>query len=116
MRETLTVEPDFKSSGDVIPNSDPDTRTIGEVTYRKYTTSRPVTEALWRVTWEFEAWHRDRLIEPHAETFDVHVRDSAACRALLAAHGFSIDAEYGDYGGSSWRDDARAGRYVFVAG
>ncbi len=91
------------------------TRRIGEVDYRKYTVSQPLTSALWRVRWQFESWRGERLIEQHEETFDVRVRDSAACRDLLHAHGFSVHAEFGDYAGAPWRDDARAGRYVFVA-
>ena len=91
------------------------TRRIGEVDYRKYTLSQPVTSALWHVTWQFEAWRGERLIEQHEETFDVRVRDGAACRQLLHAHGFAVQAEFGDYAGTPWRDDARAGRYVFVA-
>jgi SAM-dependent methyltransferase len=90
-------------------------RTIGAVDYRKFTTSLPDGPDRWHVTWAFEAWHRDMLIEHLEESFTVYVRDAAACRTLLAAHGFKIEAEFGDYGRAPWRDDAEAGRYVFVA-
>jgi SAM-dependent methyltransferase len=91
------------------------TRTVGEVDYRKYTASRQVDAALWQVDWLYEAWHAGSLIDASSETFDVRVRDGAACRELLQAHGFAVQDESGDYAGGLWRDDARAARYVFAA-
>lgn len=90
-------------------------RTVGEVEYRKYTASRQIDAALWQVEWLYEFWHAGRMLEAISETFDVRVRDSDECRDLLRAHGFAIQEEFGDYAGSLWRDDVRAGRYVFVA-
>ncbi len=91
-------------------------RVIGAVTYRKYTAAQPLDDfGRWRVSWEFEALHRGARIEHSQEHFEVHARDADACRALLARHGFAIEAEFGDYGGARWRDDASASRYVFVA-
>jgi SAM-dependent methyltransferase len=90
-------------------------RTVGEVEYRKYTASLQVDAARWQVDWMFESWHAGSLIDASSETFDVRVRDSAACRALLHAHDFAVQDESGNYAGSPWRDDAQAARYVFAA-
>lgn len=67
------------------------------------------------MTWSYETWHHDALIETHNASFDVWVRDQAGCRALLAAHGLRVEAEYAGYNGAAWRDDSSAARYVFEA-
>jgi SAM-dependent methyltransferase len=90
-------------------------RVIGTVTYRKFTASEPIDDARWRVTWAFEAWRADALIEAASEAFDVYPRDAAACRALLCDQGFTVLGEFGDYAGAAWSDDATASRYVFCA-
>jgi SAM-dependent methyltransferase len=90
-------------------------RTIGAVTYRKLTASTQINNDLWRMTWVFEAWHGVDCIERVEEHFDVHVRDSAACNALLAVHGFETVHIFGDYSGNPFEDDDSAGRFVFAS-
>ncbi len=90
-------------------------RSIGGVTYRKFTASERLSAQKSRATWAFECWHDETLIEAVEESFEVHVRDSASCQAVLAAHGFALTRTFGDYAGNAFQDDDSAGRFVFVA-
>jgi SAM-dependent methyltransferase len=90
-------------------------RTIGAVTYRKYTAFDAASRDVWRVTWSFESIQNDAVASRVDEVFDVYTRDADDCRALLTQHGFAILSEHADYGGAPWRGDADSNRYVFVA-
>lgn len=79
------------------PISENSRRTLGELTYIHSTAAEQLTSTTRKITWRFETYHKDKLLEQMTEYFTIRQDDLKSLCPLFEENGFSIEKVYSDF-------------------